>query len=84
MVQISSKPLNPVGPFELLHVRHLLNPKEKTFIKVKFQPNTKHEWCSERLTLLATPIEKDVNEQTYSEIQIPLTVKLMGLCVVPR
>ncbi|THD21788.1 hypothetical protein D915_007047 [Fasciola hepatica] len=84
LLKISSKPLNPVGPFELLHVSRTLNPKERTLIKVKFQPSTKHEWCSETLTVLATPADMGANGQIYSEIQLPLTIKLTGLCVVPR
>ncbi|VDP66057.1 unnamed protein product [Echinostoma caproni] len=84
-LKITTKPLNPIGPFELVHVRRVLDPGERTPIKVKFQPSPKHEWCSDSLSLMAIPEDQPViRDVADSLVQLPLTIKLIGFCVVPK
>ncbi|KAF8569789.1 hypothetical protein P879_06509, partial [Paragonimus westermani] len=84
-LQLSTTPLNPIGPFELVNTLKQLK-REGTFkLHFKFSPKFGQSWCSDSLQLLSEPILKPKSDNKSNERvwKCPLTIKLIGKCVIP-
>ncbi|KAF6774789.1 hypothetical protein AHF37_08208, partial [Paragonimus kellicotti] len=82
---LSTTPLNPIGPFELVNTPKQLKRESTCKLHFKFSPRFGQSWCSDNLQVLSEPVlkSKSGNNSSGRLWKCPLTIKLIGKCVIP-
>ncbi|KAF7257089.1 hypothetical protein EG68_06013, partial [Paragonimus skrjabini miyazakii] len=84
-LQLSTTPLNPIGPFELVNTLKQLKCEGTCKLYFKFSPRFGQSWCSDSLQVLSEPVLKPKPGSISGGCvwKCPLTIKLIGKCVIP-
>ncbi|KAH8851167.1 Cilia- and flagella-associated protein [Schistosoma japonicum] len=81
-LQLKSKPLNPVGAFEIIQFKEIINSGEICCLSFAFTPNSQQSYCMETFRLQVYPIDNKIIKHSNDEF-CSLRVKFVGICVTP-
>ncbi|KAK4473807.1 hypothetical protein MN116_003141, partial [Schistosoma mekongi] len=81
-LQLKSKPLNPVGAFEIIQFKEIIKSGEICCLNFAFTPNSQQTYCTETFKLQIYPIDNKITKHSNDEF-CSLRVKFLGICVTP-
>ncbi|CAH8468124.1 unnamed protein product [Heterobilharzia americana] len=82
-LKLKSKPLNPVGAFEVIQLIESIKSGEVCNLNFAFAPNSSQNYCTETFILQSYPMKNKLVTLASNEYY-PLSVKFSGICVTPR